>query len=135
MDKIDSMISSMFDAVFDTDVFNSLYVDNKIKLPYSIYQTEDKRFSILELAVAGFSKEEIKVRSSPSAIIISGSKLTGEKRTYLHNGISLKDFEYSWKYSGNKNVKIESVTFKDGILAVKFVTASPDVNLITHTIS
>ena len=84
--------------------------------PYNVIELdEDTR--VLELAVAGFEKDEISVSQDNKKLIISAEKAKKDEETkYLHKGIAQRKFtrEYAlWEFS---NVK--SVDLNNGILYV-----------------
>jgi molecular chaperone IbpA len=94
--------------------------------PFNIKQVDDNT-RVLELAVAGFGREDLNVEVKNHMLIISGEKTekkeeTGEK--YLHKGISSKKFVRSvslWEHW-----EVVSADYKDGVLSVKMTHNAPE---------
>jgi molecular chaperone IbpA len=85
---------------------------------YNLVKNEDGSFS-LEIAVAGFRKEDLSVEQRNSSLLIEG-KSPAELRNYLHKGISSKPFRLMFPLS--VDWKLKSASLFDGILKFTFVT-------------
>lgn len=85
---------------------------------YNLVKNEDGSFS-LEIAVAGFRKEELSVEQKNNSLLIEG-KSSAELRNYLHKGISSKPFKLIFPLS--VDWKLKSASLFDGILKFTFVT-------------
>ena len=54
---------------------------------------------MLEIALAGFSKKELKVYTEYGKLIVEGSKETKETGSeYVHQGLAQRSFERAWTY-------------------------------------
>ena len=91
--------------------------------PYNIYNGSDSR-TILEVALAGFSKEELSVESERNVLTISANKSSKEDRKYSYKGISNKNFSRNWQLADD--VEVESVEFADGLLTIKMLKELPE---------
>ena len=107
------------------------YMDNlKQYPPCNIIKTGDYTFTV-ELALAGFSKDQIKifVEDDKLEIVSSGSDLTAdhddEKVNYLHQGISSRAFQKYINLEDDVEVK-DDVTFKNGILSINLERIVPE---------
>ena len=80
--------------------------------PYNIYNGSDSR-TILEVALAGFSKEELSVTTERNCLTVSAKKKKDDK-TYSHKGISTRSFSRNWQLGDD--VEIEKVEFNNGLL-------------------
>ena len=85
---------------------------------YNLVKNEDGSFS-LEIAVAGFRKEDLSVEQRDSTLFIEGKSST-ELRNYLHKGISSKPFKLIFPLS--VDWKLKNANLFDGILKFTFVT-------------
>lgn len=85
---------------------------------YNLVKNEDGSFS-LEIAVAGFRKEDLSVEQRNNTLLIEG-KSASELRTYLHKGISTKPFRLMFPLS--VDWKLKTASLFDGILKFTFVT-------------
>ena len=84
--------------------------------PYNVVHGSDGR-TILEVALAGFSREDIGVETERNVLTISARKSPEEKeRDYAHRGISYKTFSKNWPLADD--VEVEDVDFVDGLLTV-----------------
>ena len=91
--------------------------------PYNIYNGSNSR-TILEVALAGFSKEELSVETERNVLTISANKSSKEEKKYSHKGISHKNFSRNWQLADD--VEVESVDFKDGLLTITLMKELPE---------
>ena len=92
--------------------------------PYNLVQLSSVEYR-LELALAGFKKEEINVYSQEGKLFVDGKKGDVEtERTYVHRGVAQRSFTRSWTLSDETEVR--SVAFEDGLLTVEFGKVVPD---------
>jgi|TARA_B100001094_G_scaffold43352_1_gene38105 molecular chaperone IbpA len=84
--------------------------------PYNVINGSDGR-TILEVALAGFSREDLKVESERNVLTVSANKAPPDKeRKYAHKGISYRTFARNWQMGDD--VEVEAVEFKDGLLSI-----------------
>ena len=92
--------------------------------PYNVVHGSDGR-TILEVALAGFSREDIGVETERNVLTISARKSPEEKeRDYAHRGISYKTFSKNWQLADD--VEVENVDFVDGLLTVTLKKELPE---------
>ena len=77
----------------------------------------------LELAVAGYGVDDIKVEVKECMLIVEGSKPT-EEYTYLHKGISTKNFKREFKLT--ENMVVDSADLVNGILVIEMHETIPE---------
>jgi molecular chaperone IbpA len=106
---------------FSNDVRNTLDVNGTCGFPKTnIFVTaEDK--TILEFALAGYSKNDLNVETHNGALIVSGSMPKSSvdsffKKQVVQQGISQREFKRS--YLLQRYAVVESVKFVDGILRI-----------------
>ena len=81
--------------------------------------------SRLELALAGFKKEEVHVYTEYGKLFIEGQKEDKESDTnYVHKGLAQRDFKRVWTLSDDTEVR--DVVFEDGLLIVKLGKIVPE---------
>jgi len=81
--------------------------------------------SVLEIALAGFSKKELKVYTEYGKLDVEGQKETKETGSeYVHQGLAQRSFERAWTLSDD--VEVREVQFKDGLLTVKLGKVVPE---------
>jgi molecular chaperone IbpA len=111
-----------FDALFDR--LNERMGENtEAYPPYDIIRKGDDEFQI-NLALAGFSPDEITVTTEASQLLISGRKTEQQAPDYLYQGISAKAFER--RFSLADYIEVESAAFENGLLHINLVRRVPD---------
>ena len=104
--------------------FNNSYETTTNYPPYNLIHVNNVE-SVLEIALAGFSKKELKVYTEYGKLIIEGQKETKEtKSEYVHQGLAQRSFTREWTLSDD--VKIRDVQFKDGLLTVNMGKIVPE---------
>ena len=82
--------------------------------PHNIVKLTEDEF-VIEVAVAGFTQEEISVEQKERSLTISGQHESRD-REVIHRGISTKAFRRQFRLS--EYVQVTGASLKDGILAV-----------------
>ena len=92
--------------------------------PYNLVQISNVE-SRLELALAGFKKDEVKVYTQDGKLFVSGEKENKENETnYVHRGVAQRSFTRAWTLSDETEVR--SVVFEDGLLTVVLGKVVPE---------
>ena len=92
--------------------------------PYNVVDGDDGR-TVLEVALAGFSEEDIEVETERNVLTVSARKAPPDKeRKYQHRGISYRTFSRNWQMADD--VEVEDVTFVDGLLTVTLRKELPE---------
>ena len=92
--------------------------------PYNIVQVNNVE-SRLEIALAGFSKNEVRVYTEFGKLYVEGkkeeSKDAGE---FVHKGLAQRSFTRVWTLSDD--TEIRNVRFNDGLLVVELGKVVPE---------
>tara|TARA_B100001029_G_scaffold52586_1_gene42165 strand:- start:25 stop:450 length:426 start_codon:yes stop_codon:yes gene_type:complete len=91
--------------------------------PYNLIQLNNVE-SRLEIALAGFSKKEIKVYTEYGRLMVEGNKEDTKDAEYVHRGLAQRDFSRAWTLS--EDTEVREVQFKDGLLTVKLGKIVPE---------
>ena len=93
--------------------------------PHNIIRKGENLFQI-ELAVAGFSEDELDVQLSGHLLKITGKRLRDPSAEveYLHRGIASRDFERTFPLS--ENVEVRGATVHNGIMIVNLELVVPE---------
>ena len=91
--------------------------------PYNLIQLNNVE-SRLEIALAGFSKKEIKVYTEYGRLIVEGTKEDTKDAEYVHRGLAQRNFNRAWTLS--EDTEVREVQFKDGLLTVKLGKIVPE---------
>lgn len=106
-----------FDRLFNVHESSTNYP------PYNLIQVSNVE-SRLELALAGFKKEEVNVYTEYGKLFVEGQKEVKEDTNYVHRGMAQRSFTRSWTLSDD--TEIRSVTFEDGLLSVNLGKVVPE---------
>jgi len=108
-----------FDRYFTTN-----QLQNGNYPPHNIVKYDDTHYGI-EVAVAGFTKDEITVEVDQDQLMITGKRATvTDGVEYLHRGLAARDFEQTFTLAEYMNVVGAEV--KDGMLKVQIERIVPE---------
>ena len=92
--------------------------------PYNLVQLNNHE-SKLEIALAGFKKDELKVYTEFGKLYIEGKKEESEvDGTFIHKGLAKRSFERVWTVTDD--TEVGSVKFEDGLLTVELKKIVPE---------
>jgi molecular chaperone IbpA len=92
--------------------------------PYNLIQLNNHE-STLEIALAGFKKDELKVYTEFGKLHVQGTKEESEVNgSFVHKGLAQRSFERVWTVSDD--TEIGSVKFEDGLLTVELKKIVPE---------
>ena len=92
--------------------------------PYNLVSVNNVE-SRLEIALAGFKKEEVAVYTEYGKLFVEGKKEPKDtKEEYYHKGLAQRSFKRSWTIS--EDVEITTVVFEDGLLCVTLGKVIPE---------
>ena len=92
--------------------------------PYNLVTVSNTE-SRLELALAGFKKEEVNVYTQDGKLFVEGQKEDRESETnYVHRGVAQRSFTRAWTLSDETEVR--SVAFEDGLLTIELGKIVPE---------
>ena len=92
--------------------------------PYNLIQVNNVE-SRLEIALAGFKKEEVHVFTEYGKLFIEGQKEDRESDTqYVHKGLAQRSFKRVWTLSDDTEVR--EVVFEDGLLTITLGKVVPE---------
>ena len=78
---------------------------------------------MIELAIAGFSKDELTVEVKDRTLTITGEHVS-KGREFIHRGISTKKFKRTFRLS--EHVQVHGADIQDGILAIELKYVVPE---------
>ena len=111
-------LDDYFDRFFNSDFPQSNYP------PYNLIQLNNHE-STLEIALAGFKKDELKVFTEFGKLYVQGKKEESEDvGEFVHKGLAQRSFERIWTITDD--TEIGSVKFEDGLLTVELKKIVPD---------
>ena len=109
------------------EFFNRLTTQHYTETNYPVYNLVKEKGGAnyrLEVALAGFKKEEISVETQDGKLFVIGKVEKDDSVEYLHRGLSKRSFTRAWTLSDD--VEITDVTFNEGLLVIKFQRIVPE---------
>jgi molecular chaperone IbpA len=91
--------------------------------PYNLAQVGEDSYMI-ELALAGFKREDISVEQEKNVLTIKGSSESENETTYIHKGIGARSFARTFSLS--EFMEVAAVAMSDGILKVLVIRNVPE---------
>ena len=114
---------SIFDRFFDMDTTRDSGYP-----PYNIRKINEAQY-VIEIALAGFSKDDIEVEVTEGTLTIRSKKLEEQtvevsEDSYVHKGIAKRSFLRCWTLSDDMFVR--GADLKDGMLIISLEKVIPD---------
>jgi molecular chaperone IbpA len=91
--------------------------------PYNLVKDNETEFR-LELALAGYKKEDIEVTTEYNKLVIEAKKVDDAEYQYVHHGLAKRAFTRTWTLSDD--VVVGDVSFVDGLLTIKLNRVIPE---------
>jgi len=105
-----------FDRVFNTSVHNYP--------PYNVIQVNSTE-TRLEIALAGFKREQVHAYTEYGKLFIRGEKETSdEEGSFIHKGLAQRNFERAWTLADD--TEVSNVVFEDGLLTITLTKVVPE---------
>tara|TARA_B110001454_G_scaffold200996_1_gene207056 strand:- start:187 stop:660 length:474 start_codon:yes stop_codon:yes gene_type:complete len=114
---------SIFDRFFDMDTTRDSGYP-----PYNIRKINEAQY-VIEIALAGFSKDDIEVEVTEGTLTIRSKKLEDQvelnsEDSYVHKGIAKRSFLRCWTLSDD--MVVGGADLKDGMLVINLEKVIPD---------
>jgi len=134
MEKIERYRSTDLPDLLDKISRNSIGLDNYFDQffnipssnypPYNLINLNNHE-SRLEIALAGFKKEEVKVYTEYGKLVVEGTKPEEKQTTeYFHRGLARRNFNKAWTLS--EDCVVDDVTFENGLLTIELKKIVPE---------
>ena len=91
--------------------------------PYNVKKVDEDNY-VVELAVAGYEREDIDVTVDKDTLIIKSERENDDKADYLHKGIAGRNFTQTFTLGEYMTVK--SASLENGLLSVKIERELPE---------
>ena len=113
-----------FDSIFDRFFDMDLTRDSGYP-PYNIRKINEAQY-VIEIALAGFSKEDIEVEVTEGNLTIRSKeeKETDEDESFVHKGIAKRSFLRSFTLSDD--IIVKGADLKDGMLIIDLEKVIPE---------
>jgi HSP20 family molecular chaperone IbpA len=99
-------------------------ISNQNYPPHNILKTKDG--IRLELAVAGFYRDQIKVYTEEGCIYIEGNREETDEEaiSYVHRGLAFRKFSRIWRMP--EDLQVDKVDHRDGLVIIDFRKVIPE---------
>lgn len=98
--------------------------------PYNIKKVDENRY-VIEMAVAGFGKQDLDIELTDGKLVVKGNTAQGDESTpdgffpsYLHQGLAMRPFTRTWTLADN--VEIKGGELVNGILKIWLESFIPE---------
>ena len=117
--NINDGLNRMFDPLFigfDRFFDNYSSINTNSYPPYNVIKTDEETFMV-EIAVAGFGKDDLEITEDGGVLKISGECFdTHESHKYLHKGIATRKFVRMFNL--HDDVQVKSADIHKGLLQI-----------------
>jgi len=103
--------------------FDTAYETHTNYPPYNLVKESSVDFR-LEIALAGYKKEDIEVTTEWNKLFVEAKKTGDSADEYLHQGLAKRAFTRTWTLSDD--VEVKDVSYVDGLLTVKLNRVIPE---------
>ena len=112
-----------FDRVFNDRFFQGNQNGNYP--PHNIVKYSENEYGI-EIAVAGFAKEDITVEVDQDQLTVTGTKSIdlNDTKEYLHRGLAARDFQQT--YTLAEYMEVKGAEVEDGMLKIAIERIVPE---------
>ena len=103
--------------------FDTAYESHTNYPPYNLIKESNVDFR-LEIALAGYKREDIEVTTEWNKLFVEAKKSGNSDDEYLHQGLAKRAFTRTWTLSDD--VEVKDVSYVDGLLTVKLNRVIPE---------
>ena len=115
-----------FDRLFDMLENNNLGQTQENYPPFDLIKKGENDYCI-QLAVAGFTRDEIDITAQQNVLLVSGRKSdeTDEQNgDFIYRGIANRSFER--RFALADHIQVKGADLKDGLLSIELVREIPE---------
>jgi molecular chaperone IbpA len=112
-----------FDRLFDMLESSAATGAQENYPPFDLIKLDENRYRI-EVAVAGFRRDEIEITSHQNSLIIRGQKSEDGGSDYIHRGIATRSFER--RFALADHIQVNGAELRDGMLSLELVREIPE---------
>ena len=110
-----------FDRLLDDMQFAASHAKDHYP-PHNVIKESETEY-LIELAIAGFAREDIIIEQKERSLKITGT-YASKGREVIHRGISTRNFERRFRLS--EYVQVTGASFQDGLLAITLKLEIPE---------
>jgi molecular chaperone IbpA len=91
--------------------------------PYNVKKVDEDNYTI-ELAVAGYSREDLEIKVEKDTLTIKSEKEKDEKSDFLHRGIAGRNF--TQHFTLGEYMVVKSASLENGLLSINIERELPE---------
>lgn len=92
--------------------------------PFNVVRYGEDLYEV-QIAVAGFTREEIDITVENSELIVCGNKADGQETgEYVHRGLAFRNFERVFRLT--QYFEVKDAEIKDGLLSIRIERHIPE---------
>jgi molecular chaperone IbpA len=91
--------------------------------PYNVKKVDEDNYTI-ELAVAGYSREDLEIKVEKDTLTIKSEKEKDEKSDFLHRGIAGRNF--TQHFTLGEYMVVKSASLDNGLLSINIERELPE---------
>ena len=103
--------------------FETVFESHTNYPPHNLVKESSVDFR-LEIALAGYKKEDIEVTTEWNKLFVEAKKIDDSDVEYIHQGIAKRAFTRSWNLSDD--VVVGDISYVDGLLTIKLNRVIPE---------
>ena len=115
-----------FDRLFDMLENSNLGQSQENYPPFDLIKTGENDYTI-QLAVAGFTPQEIDITAQQNVLLVSGRKSDEsdeQSGNFIYRGIANRSFER--RFALADHIQVRGADLKDGLLSIELVREIPE---------
>jgi HSP20 family molecular chaperone IbpA len=111
------------------DIFNQIEQSFGYNTNYPLYNLvkENETNYRLEIALAGFKRDEISVYTEINKLVVESKSQNANTEEYIHKGVATRSFSKTWTIS--EDIQVSKVIFEDGLLTVNLNKIIPESHM------
>lgn len=91
--------------------------------PYNLIKINDDAYKV-EIAIAGYSKDDIDITVERDQLIVASKDLADSKSEVIYQGIAQR--QWRQKFILGEYMEVKDATLKDGLLTINIIRNLPD---------
>lgn len=91
--------------------------------PHNVVKVDDDHYE-LQVAVTGFSKEEVTVELDQNILVITASRESDEEKIYIHRGLAQRNFVKHFPLA--EHIEVKGAEQKNGVLTIRLERIVPE---------
>jgi molecular chaperone IbpA len=112
-----------FDRLFDMLESSATGGATENYPPFDLIREDENKYRI-EIAVAGFRRNEIEITAHQNVLIIRGQKSEETGNNYVHRGIATRSFER--RFALADHIQVTGAEMHDGMLSLELLREIPE---------